>query len=188
MLLNDILTPEQVRELIDYDPETGILTWRARKLRVGLERIDKGWNTRFTGKRAGRPDRNGHIWVGIAYEELKTSNFAAHRLAWAHYYGEWPNTGIDHINRNSSDNRIANLRLADQTRNSQNSSLRSDNTSGVKGVYWVSKEQKWAAFININKKVTQLGRYESKEEAIRVRQDAAKRYFGEFANETVLEG
>ena len=183
------LTPEKLRELLNYDPETGVLTWRKRAVRPGLARSDKGWNTRFVGKTAGRPGKHGHIYIGIAYRKLyETRNFAAHRLAWVHFYGEWPSTEIDHVNGVPSDNRISNLRLASRTQNMRNTRMRSDNTSGCKGVYWSKKSKKWCAFITINKKVTALGAFTDKQEAIKVRQDAARIYHGEFSSETVLEG
>ncbi len=179
------LTPERVRELLDYDPFTGILSWRERPIRPGCERPDKGWNTRFAGKPAGRPDKHGHIYIGIAYRRLyETRNFPAHRLAWAHYYGEWPVCDLDHKNRNPADNRIDNLRLATATLNLGNARQRKDNTSGVRGVYWDKKSRRWSAFITINRKVVNLGRFPNKAAAIHARQTLARHIFGEFANET----
>jgi hypothetical protein len=96
------------------------------------------------------------------------------------YYGEWPRGNVDHINGIPHDNRISNLRLATQTQNMQNTKLRSDNTSGVKGVYWVKRRRKWSAFISYGGKVRNLGSYATKEEAISVRRAAAERHFGQF--------
>ncbi len=180
------LTPEQVRCLLDYDPATGILTWRLRPIRPGFERQDKGWNTRFAGKPAGRLGKHGHFYVGIAYRRLyETRNFSSHRLAWVHYYGEWPTCDIDHKNRDPADNRIDNLRLTTQTQNLGNARMRKDNTSGVRGVYR-HKSGKWYAFITRDKRVTYLGSFVRKEDAIACRQRAALEVFGEFANETII--
>ncbi len=185
--LSTELTPARVRDILDYDPDTGTLTWRERTPRPECEAIDRAWNTRFVGRPAGRIGTHGHHYVNISVAPYKMKNLAAHRLAWAHFHGEWPVGAIDHANRDPSDNRIANLRLATQAQNLQNASLRSDNTSGVKGVYWIKKEQKWGAYININKKPRRLGAFASKEDAITARQAAARKHFGEFANETEVE-
>lgn len=181
------LSPESVRELFDYDPETGILTHRPRPLRDWCAHTDKGWNTRCAGKKAGRLGKNGHWYIGVAYDVLyKTKNFMAHRVIWAHYHGQWPDRDIDHINGDPADNRIVNLRLCTETQNLANAKLRKDNTSGVKGVYWHKQSRKWYAFITIDKKVTYLGGFHNIEDAIAARQGMAAHVFGEFARETPL--
>jgi hypothetical protein len=178
-----MLTPERIRELLDYDPDTGILTWRRRGIRPGCERPDGGWNTRFAGKKAGRPDKNGHWYVAISVDLYRTKNFAAHRLAWVLYYGAWPSQNIDHANGLPADNRIANLRLATQTQNMRNTRVRSDNTSGHKGVSWSAKSKKWYAYINANGRMIPLGKFRNREDAVTTRRQAAREYFGEFARE-----
>lgn len=178
------MTPEQVREVLNYDPETGVLTWRERPLRLGLEARDRKWNKKFVGKRAGRVGTFGHWYVMITYILHSPRNYASHRLAWAHYHGEWPPNGVDHINGNPADNRIANLRLATQSQNCRNTKLRWDNTSGTKGVSWHKGDERWYAVITVNGKQRLLGRFHSKEEAIAARQRAAAELFGEFARET----
>ena len=67
----------------------------------------------------------------------------AHRVIVALTKGEWPDHEVDHENQSKSDNRPANLREATQPQNAQNASLRSDNTSGVKGVNWDKQRRKW---------------------------------------------
>lgn len=176
-------TPEQLRVLLDYAPLTGILTWRVRSIRPGFERIDKMLNTRCAGKCTGTKSlHNGAIYLKMTIFRV---TYFVHRIVWTHYHGAWPTLQIDHINGDSLDNRIANLRLATQQQNSQNmKALRSNNTSGIKGVSWCKLTEKWAAQIaDID-----LGRYASKAEAIAVRQRAAKELFGEFANETPVTG
>jgi len=171
------ITPKYIRQLLEYNPETGRFVWRCRLLRDGLERIDKGWNKRFAGgKVAERKHRHGHLQIG-----LHCKNYMAHRVAWAHYYGEWPEIDIDHINGNPSDNRIANLRLATDSQNLCNSKIRTDNSSGVKGVSWSKKEKKWYAYINKHGKMISLGRYESLDDAIEARLSGESKYHGEFA-------
>lgn len=183
------LTPQKIRELLDYDPLTGMLTWRTRPLRSGLERIDKGWNTRLAGRPAGMTDRNGHIWVTVEMLGRPFRKYSAHRLAWAHYHDEWPTTeDVDHINGNPSDNRMINLRPASTTENVRNQRRRIDNTSGHKGISWSKKSKKWYAYINVDKRMIALGLFASKEEAIAVRRAAAKQFFGEFAREDDVIG
>lgn len=169
---------ETVRELFDYNPDSGIFLWKPRKLRPEHTRIDKAWNTRLAGRPAGRPHRHGHLYANINYR-----NYALHRLAWLYVYGKWPSRSIDHINGNPTDNRMSNLRECTQTQNMRNARIRKDNTSGIKGVYWVKKEQKWRAFINVGGKLIILGTFEMKEEAAECRRKAASKEFGDFARE-----
>lgn len=88
---------------------------------------------------------------------------------------------IDHINRNTLDNRKENLRLATMQQNAMNRSVQPNNTSGVPGVSWRKDRNKWRAFITINGKQKALGLYENKEDAIAARKLAEEKYFGEFA-------
>ena len=88
---------------------------------------------------------------------------------------------IDHISRKRLDNRKNNLRLCSHADNVKNGSLRSDNTSGVTGVIYNSSKHRWEARLQCNNKIIRLGRYKTKEEAIKARLQAEKEYFGEFA-------
>lgn len=90
------------------------------------------------------------------------------------------NEFIDHINHNKSDNRKCNLRVASYIQNSQNRSIQNNNTTNVTGVYWNKKNKKWVVIIVVNKRRMYLGSYANKDEAIEVRQNAEKKYFGEF--------
>lgn len=173
------ISAENVRTLLDYDPETGKFIWRQRAIRPQkyFRRTDAGWNTRFAGKAvADRVHRHGHLQIG-----LFCKTYMAHIIAWMHYYGENPTEHIDHIDGNPANNRIRNLRLANQTQNMMNSKLRRDNTSGVKGVYWRNKEKKWAAQLTINKKVTPLGFFDHFEEAVVVRKVMEQIHYRGFA-------
>lgn len=88
---------------------------------------------------------------------------------------------IDHINRNKVDCRKQNLRKYNQNKNSKNTSLSKNNTSGIIGVSWEKSRQKWKAQIKVNYKAMSLGRYDDKEEAIKARLEAEQKYFGEFS-------
>jgi transcription elongation factor Elf1 len=90
-------------------------------------------------------------------------------------------TIIDHINRNRLDCRNDNLRECTKSENAMNSSLSKSNTSGVTGVWYSKRDEKWIAEISANGKKYRLGRSKNIEEAIKLRKDAEKKYFGDFA-------
>lgn len=171
------ITPEYLRELLDYNPDTGRFVWKTRKIRPGFERADKGWNKRFPGKLvAERRHRHGHLQIGI-----HCKNYMAHRVAWAIYYGVWPDSDLDHKNGIPDQNWIKNLRPATESENLCNSKIRIDNTSGVKGVSWKPAENKWQVYITKNGKTKSLARVTSFEEAVAIRRKAEKELHGEFA-------
>jgi hypothetical protein len=109
----------------------------------------------------------------------------AHRLAWAHYYGIWPTRRLDHIDGNSANNAIANLRECSMSQNLGNAKRRADNSSGYKGVgrsnYWKHQNKPWTAVIRVDGKRHHLGRYKTPAEAHVAYVAAAKKLFGEFA-------
>ena len=87
----------------------------------------------------------------------------------------------DHINRNRSDNRSTNLRICTRSENRMNVSERSDNTSGIKGVYWHEKCKNWRVQICFNGCRKHIGYFNDKIKAIKAYNNAATKYFGEFA-------
>lgn len=103
------------------------------------------------------------------------------RAAWLHFHGEWPAGDIDHINRNSSDDRIVNLRQATRQQNMANKTIHKNNKSGFKGVHLHKQTGKWRAAIRKDRTTIYLGLHITKEEAHRVYLDAASRLFGNFA-------
>lgn len=159
-----VLTQDLLRSLVHYDPETGVFTSLIKKPFVEVGQI--------LGSRNGK----GYIQFNIAGKAYR-----AHRLAWLYVYGEWPSDQLDHKNRIRSDNRIENLREAGNHENGSNCSTSKRNTSGVKGVMWYKRYQKWAASIRVNKKLIHLGYFTDKLEAAKARLDAELKYFGEFS-------
>ena len=141
---------QDIKEYLSYDPLTGEFTWA------------KSPSPRMKdGSTAGTPNKSGYIRI-----KYSQKLYLAHRLAWYMYYGEMPDYDIDHINEDPSDNRISNLRLDINRENEHNKSkLRSDNTSGYRGVYWNKLEGKWCASIALQGKRIFLGYYNTPEEA-----------------------
>lgn len=122
-----MLTYERAAELLAYDPETGSLTWRVGRARTAKQ-----------GALAGTPNPAGYLRV-----KVDGRSHMAHRLAWLLVYGEWPAGSLDHINGQRNDNRLCNLRLADNATNQFNASAHRDSTSGVKNVAWHKQTGLW---------------------------------------------
>lgn len=93
---------------------------------------------------------------------------------------------VDHVNMDKLDCRKENLRTCSNQQNSANKTKQVNNTSGYKGVTWDKTNKKWIAEIMVNKKSKKLGRYSSAEDAARAYNEAAKKYFGEFARTNFL--
>ena len=157
------LTAEKLRELLHYEPETGIFTWKiSNSSRVKV------------GDVAGCLNGDGYLQIRVQSRPHK-----AHRLAWLYVYGSWPKDQIDHINRNRPDNRIANLREVSRKQNNQNKSKPSNNTSGHPGVYWHKQNSKWRARIKQHQKNIHLGYFTDIEEAVAARKAAEKLYWAD---------
>jgi hypothetical protein len=173
----DLPSPELLRKLLRYEPESGKFTWRTRGEYLfpegnrGSEALAKMWNKKFSGREAfTSDDASGYKQTNIFNVRHK-----AHRVAWAMYYNEWPNGDIDHVNGNPSDNRISNLRCVSHKENMRNMKKNATNTSGHLGVSWHKKADKWMSFIGSGKSRIYLGLYSDKDSAIRARKEAEKR-------------
>lgn len=161
------LTAADVRELLNYDPETGVLRWKAG---------GKGRKRKSNGVAGYFDNRLGYHRVRIGEH-----NYLGHRIGWLLSYNEWPAMDVDHINGNPSDNRLANLRRATNSQNQQNRRLGSNNTSGYKGVFFNKQCRKWAATIFADGRARHLGLFSTPDQAHVAYVDAAKKFFGEFA-------
>lgn len=165
------LTQEYVRSLFDYDPETGILTWRFRpREQFSSDRIWNGTNTRCAGKPAGSVTCDGYIELGVDGRLYK-----AHRVIWLWMTGVMPDE-IDHEEGIRNNNRFANLRNGTHGGNMLNKSKRRDNKSGVCGVGWHKTDRRWVAHITVNNRQIRLGGFIRKEDAIAARRAAEKEY------------
>jgi hypothetical protein len=155
---------------VHYEPDTGYFFWNTR------EDVGRWWNLRYSGKKVGGLDAYGYLTTSIGGETIKL-----HRLAWIYVHGYIPdNMEVDHVNGDRSDNRIKNLRLADDWQNAVNAATRKDNKSGAKGVSWHSRANKWQAQINIEGKRKSLGYFDDIYAASNAYKVKAEEVFGPF--------
>jgi hypothetical protein len=158
------LTALRLRELLDYDPDTGVFIRR-----VGV----KGYSA---GSVAGCVNKLGYVQVRI-----DGTMYYAHRLAYLYMTGEWPAEQIDHRDTVRTNNAWANLRAATSSQNKMNSRRRRDNSSGVKGVMFDKSRGMWRAEIEHRGRRLHLGRFSSKSDAAKARRAAEIKYHAEFA-------
>ena len=162
-MLNAI-SHERVMELFNYDPETGILTWKVRR------------SKRFkVGHIAGTIRQK----TGYREVEIEGRYYLAHRLAWFYVHGTWAKR-IDHRDGDRLNNRAANLREATVSQNAANKKMNVTNRCGFKGVR-ASGRNRWRATIETNHKSYSLGTFGTPEEAHAAYMAAAEKLFGEFA-------
>jgi hypothetical protein len=157
---------ERLKHLFDYDEDRGLLIWKNPSGRRAKKGDVAGAVNPVTGRRAAGVDGK-HLYH--------------YRLVYAWHYGDPGEHLIDHIDRDHTNDRIENLRLATHSQNKLNCRLLKNNRSGHKGVSWDSQRQKWFAKIEVNRKQIALGRYDRLEDAVAARKKAETQYFGEFA-------
>jgi len=150
------LTQKRLKELLDYNPETGVFTWKIS--RRGRSNV---------GEQAGYVNQIGYHMIGVDYKLYQAS-----RLAWLFMEGYFPEYDCDHINRIRTDNRWINLRHVSRQCNIRNSGRRSTNTSGITGVSWCKQYDKWVVGIGISGKVKHLGYFKDFTEAVKARWEA----------------
>jgi hypothetical protein len=170
-MIKEELTQARLKELLDYNPETGVLTWIARTSKFGKNRV---------GTIAGGFDAKG-------YRQIRVDGVLnlEHRLVWMYVHGEFPppeTPFIDHPAGDPSNNRLINLRLCTNTQNQGNRGKNSNNKSGFKGVSWhIAAKSYCAQIVNplTGKKECYYG-YTTPEEASIVYQAKSIEYHGEF--------
>ena len=152
------MTQELLREYVDYDEVTGIVTWK------------KKTGSNIIGVEVGSYMTNGYKSVGILKESM-----LVHRLIYLYMTGTLPQQ-VDHINQVRDDNRWCNIQASTNKKNSRNHTLRSTNTSGWTGVSWGKRENKWRARIMVDGVEKYLGTYYTIEEAVKARKKANLKY------------
>jgi len=157
------LTRDRLCELLDINIETGIFIWKHTM----------GGKAK-RGQEAGAITHQGYISIGI-----DKVDYLAHRLMWLYVYGAFPILSIDHIDRDKTNNKPVNLRLATPKQNGENRSLKSKNSSGHKGVYLRKylKSKPWSVNIMNNRKTIHIGYFATVEEAIEARRLAEDKYY-----------
>jgi hypothetical protein len=165
MTTKPTLTAERLRELLHYDPKTGVFTWL----------YIPGRPNKMAGKVAGRLKDNGYI--GICVDGTQQY---AHRLAVLYMTGSWPIEEVDHRDRDRANNAWSNLREASRVENATNTKFRAHNTSGARGVSWHSQRRKWRAGITIDGRNFHLGLFDTVAEASAAYQVAASQHHSSF--------
>ena len=154
------LTVGEIRNILNYDPETGIITWKSSRYKTRI------------GKEAGNVSSTG-------YRKIKINKkfYLSHRVAWAIYHGAWPENIIDHIDGSRSNNKIENLRDVTPSANQHNVINPSKkNKHGMLGVSFFASRNKYTAQIAVNGKDKFLGHFDTKEEAYHAYIEAKKIY------------
>lgn len=162
-------TAALLRQLLDYNPETGKLYWRHRPAEMfaggkhSPQHNANTWNSRYAGTEAFA-SKNGH---GYHQGSIFKKKYEAHRVIWALVFDEWPET-VDHQDGDVENNRIVNLFGKPRAENQKNLGLRKDNKSGFPGVT-PTKDGRWRAQIQVNGRGWTIGYFGKKIDAIRAR-------------------
>jgi hypothetical protein len=168
------LSVEYLKECFDYDEQSGILFWSKQRpvTHFLTTQTYQRWMTIYSGKEAGTTN----TIKGIKYKSccIGDTKYLIHRIVWAICVGKHPERVIDHIDGDSLNNRIDNLRDVSQTINSRNSKMRSNNTSGVNGVRWDKQRNKWVVYVTSHidgiSKTKNLGRFNNFDDALKCRE------------------
>ena len=158
------LTHDRAQEMLNYDPSTGVFTWRKKPNRNIV-----------VGSIVGSYDKDGYLETRLDREPLKI-----HRLAWFYVHGVWPDGDIDHKNGIRADNRIDNLRDVTASENQCNRHTGRPNKSGFRGVVYHSKTGRWTSRLMVKGKSYSFGYHDSPQEASVLYEAAAKELKGEF--------
>lgn len=170
-LTDDIEWIAAVKKAVSYNPETGLFYWlhRTADLCNGSQSEANRFNAKHSGKQALTAKSHGYRRASVLGRVVN-----AHQVAFAISHGFIPEV-IDHINGEKSDNRLSNLRAATVALNNKNAPRRRDNTSGVTGVGFDLRNNRWVAYINRAGKFSRVGRFATFEAAVEARKLAEKK-------------
>lgn len=155
------LTQERLKELLNYDPEAGVFVW----LKTTSNRV-----------KVGRVAGNINKTTRYRYLRIDRKLYSASSLAFLYMEGYFPEHEVDHRNRNMSDDRWENLRHVSRQCNMRNKSVYKANKSGITGIFWNKRRQRWTAQIGISDKKVHLGTFKSIIDAAKVRWNAEVKY------------
>ncbi len=150
-------------EVFRYDTETGLLYWRIKPaVRVAI------------GDLAGWTDNSGYqrvLFCGVRYQ--------VHRIIWDMHNPNNPvmrSEEVDHIDHNRLNNILSNLRKVNRKENMENKKLYRNNKSGVPGVVWNKRDERWVARITTNQVQTHIGYFVDWFDAVCARKSAENKY------------
>lgn len=158
-----MITQERLKELLHYNPDTGIFT----------NRITRSSNAIIGNVSGCVYNSNGKTYRLI---RIDNTNYRVHRLAWLYITGSFPNKNIDHIDGDGTNNKFSNLRSVDQQENQRNKRKYANNKSGLSGVFFNRTLEKWEAHIGIHGRRKYLGVFDDKFEAICAKKSAESKY------------
>lgn len=158
------ITQERLKELLSYDPLTGVFLWRG------------GQKKTVAGTVAGTVDKDGYIII-CADQKL----YRAHRLAWLWMTGDWPKGQIDHKDLVKTNNQFSNLRDATKSQNMWNLKCRSNSATGIKGVQYDARRGLYYAKITANGRKTWLGYHKTADAAAAAYRTASTEQHQQFA-------
>jgi len=158
-----MITQEYLKQLFDY--QDGQLIRKVCRSRLGKAE-----------EAVGNFDKKS----GYYRTSLKGKTYLLHRLIFLYHNGYTPEF-IDHIDGDSTNNKIENLRPATKKENCRNRSAHKNNSSGFKNVSWHKKHEKWSVSIYVESKKKHFGYFEDIELADLVAQEARNKFYGQFA-------
>jgi hypothetical protein len=164
------ITQEMLKELFDYREDGNLVRKNAC-----------GGNGNYAGRVVGSKPKEITRSRRYVTTKIKGQHYCVHKLIYLWHTGKWPEQ-LDHINIDTIDNRIENLREATTAQNASNRKLFSSNTSGVKGVSWHKASNKWFVYVDENKKRKNIGYFNDLDFAELVAVEARNKYHGIYAN------
>jgi hypothetical protein len=160
------ITQEELKELLLYEPETGLFWWLVPKQGRNIERP------------AGTESEYGYRSITI-----EGYSYSYHRLAFFYMTGEWPPEYVDHKDGNARNNRWDNLRLATAQQNAQNKKRKFNSFTGIKGVVKDFRSDTWHVHMKIDNNVISRGPFYNYQDACKEYDRLAGEGFGEFAKQ-----
>lgn len=158
---------DYLKSNMTYDSQAGHLFW------------SKPSGKRRLGVPVGTLHSSGYLVFSAGFNRRRFS-LRAHRVCWLLHYGEWPESFVDHIDRNRTNNRIANLREVSYRQNCQNQTKQVNNTSGYRGVSWSKCKGKWVVRIRTEGCYKFCGYFSDVVEAAKAYDEASLKYHKGF--------